>query len=144
VVKNTIVLFGSVDVVGRGREEWGDEFEVISSPTTQDDTPEKEEKEPREMTVEQAIHLHLAGFLEKRKASGDARPCGPHTLAPIYEAVFQVEKRELEDEKFLSRLKRVGLDFGESGPGTEDAKFGDSRGSMKEQQKGGKKGRKGK
>lgn len=65
-------------------------------------------------TVEQAIHERLAGFFDKRKASGDSRPCGPHDMAPIYENVFNVEPSELRDERFLSRLRRSGL--GESLP----------------------------
>lgn len=62
----------------------------------------------REVTVEEAIKERLAGFFEKRRASGDSRPCGPHDMAPIYERVFGIEKRELEDERFLGRLRRSG------------------------------------
>ncbi|KAK8121977.1 hypothetical protein PG984_010647 [Apiospora sp. TS-2023a] len=59
--------------------------------------------------VEAAIQKAMANFFEKRKASGDARPCGPHDLAPIYEAVFGIEKEEVQDERFLSRMRRQGL-----------------------------------
>lgn len=61
------------------------------------------------LTVENAIHTKLAQFLEKRRAGGDARPCGPHDMAPVYEAVFGIPRQELEDEKFLGRLRRQGI-----------------------------------
>ncbi|KAK8000325.1 C6 transcription factor [Apiospora arundinis] len=71
---------------------------------------EDEEKLPKTTTsVESAIQKVMANFFEKRKASGDARPCGPHDLAPIYETVFGIKKEEVQDEKFLSRLRRQGL-----------------------------------
>ncbi|KXH66659.1 hypothetical protein CSAL01_09383 [Colletotrichum salicis] len=40
------------------------------------------------LTVEEAIETVMNGFLDKRRASGDARPCGPHDLDPIYAALF--------------------------------------------------------
>lgn len=83
------------------------------------------------MTIEQAIQSHLLNFLEKRKASGDARPCGPHDLAPLYRAVFGSSKDDLKDEKFLSRLRRAGSTR------NEDRVPGESGGKQK--QKGGKK-----
>ncbi|KAK8043609.1 hypothetical protein PG993_006039 [Apiospora rasikravindrae] len=58
----------------------------------------------------------IKGATCKRKASGDARSCGPHDLAPIYEAVFGIEKEEVQDEKFLSRLRRQGLPSVEDEP----------------------------
>ena len=64
---------------------------------------------PKETTVEVTIHKQLANFFEKRKASGDARPCGPHDMLPVYMSVFGVTKEELKDEKFVSRLRRDGL-----------------------------------
>ncbi|KAG7004547.1 hypothetical protein G7Y79_00024g054970 [Physcia stellaris] len=60
-------------------------------------------------TVEKAIQDRLANFFEKRRASGDARPCGPHDMAPVYEEVFGIDRKELQDERFLSRLRRTGL-----------------------------------
>jgi hypothetical protein len=60
-------------------------------------------------TVEDAIISSLANFFEKRKASGDSRSCGPHDMAPVYQRVFGIEKEDIKDEKFLSRLRRVGL-----------------------------------
>lgn len=56
-------------------------------------------------TAEEAIKGMLAGFFDKRKASGDSRPCGPHDMAPIYERVFNIKASELQDERFLSRAK---------------------------------------
>ncbi|KAL9630781.1 MAG: hypothetical protein Q9164_006245 [Protoblastenia rupestris] len=60
-------------------------------------------------TIEEVIHSRLSNFFVKRKASGDARPCGPHDMLPIYLSVFGVGKERLKDEHFLSRLRRSGL-----------------------------------
>ena len=63
----------------------------------------------KDATVEEVIHTILSNFFNKRKASGDARPCGPHDMLPIYLSVFSVGKEELSDDRFLSRLRRSGL-----------------------------------
>ena len=63
----------------------------------------------KSLTVEQALHNRLANFLEKRRASGDARPCGPHDMVPIYSGVFGVAREEMGDERFLSRVRKSGL-----------------------------------
>lgn len=84
-----------------------------------EDFDEEEEEEevdsarslPR--TVEETIHSRMASFFEKRRVSGDARPCGPHTMAPLYQAVFGVGKDELMDKKFLGRLRMKGLEDNE-------------------------------
>jgi hypothetical protein len=60
-------------------------------------------------TVSAALTTHLAPFLSKRTASGDFRPCGPHDMLPVYMAVFSVSKAELEDETFVSRVRREGV-----------------------------------
>jgi hypothetical protein len=60
-------------------------------------------------TIEEAITSSLTNFFEKRRASGDARPCGPHDMAPVYRLCFGIDKAEIEDERFLSRVKRSGL-----------------------------------
>lgn len=60
-------------------------------------------------TVEQAISTDLENFFEKRRASGDCRPCGPHDMVPVYLSRFGIEKAEIEDEKFVSRVRRSGL-----------------------------------
>lgn len=92
------------------------------------------------VTIEDAIKGCLENFFEKRRASGDVRPCGPHDMGPIYLTVFGVSKKELKDEKFLSRLRRAGLprlDKEEAGKNDErDTQRGGKKGS----QKGGKKG----
>lgn len=85
--------------------------------------------------LEEAIHNRLANFFDKRKASGDSRPCGPHDMVPIYVSAFGIGKEELEDEKFLSRLRRSGLgDF--KSPNSAASRQGESY--MKGQKKGGK------
>ena len=38
-------------------------------------------REPKK--IEEAIKERLAGFFDKRRASGDSRPYGPHNMAPI-------------------------------------------------------------
>jgi hypothetical protein len=93
--------------------------------------------EPKHLiTVEDAIKGCLENFFEKRRASGDARPCGPHDMGPIYLAVFGISKAELKDEKFLSRLRRAGLpQLDAEGTGKNDG-----RNTKKEGKKRGKKG----
>ena len=85
-------------------------------------------------TIEQAIYDKMTNFLDKRKASGDARPCGPHDLVPIYGAIFGIATDELEDEGFLVRLKRSGLGV------TSKKEETPTNGSAKKCTKGQKKG----
>ncbi|KAI4599513.1 hypothetical protein KJ359_001956 [Pestalotiopsis sp. 9143b] len=73
-------------------------------------------------TVEDAIHARMARFHDKRRASGDARPCGPHDMAPLYEAVFGIPQDEMRDEKFLARLRRQGLPRLEQEPAENSGK----------------------
>ena len=61
-------------------------------------------------SVAEAISGQLSVFYEKRKASGDFRPCGPHDMLPVYQKAFGITRAELEDESFLSRLRRSGLE----------------------------------
>lgn len=60
-------------------------------------------------SIEQAINTNLENFFEKREASGDCRPCGPHDMVPVYLSCFGIDKSEIEDEKFVSRVRRSGL-----------------------------------
>ena len=64
---------------------------------------------PDDKTIEEAIYDTMTNFLDKRKASGDARPCGPHDMVPVYGSIFGIPKEKLEDERFLARLRRSGL-----------------------------------
>ena len=48
--------------------------------------------EAEEVTIEQALHYKLENFLDKHKASGDSRPCGPHDMVPIYGSIFGIAK----------------------------------------------------
>ncbi|TVY56433.1 hypothetical protein LCER1_G001506 [Lachnellula cervina] len=122
---------------------------TVVSPPTQDEVPEFEaltlEDEPREpakemptssedMTIEEAITSCLQNFFEKRRASGDARPCGPHDMAPIYREVFGVSKGDLSEGNFESRLKKHGLGQ------LEDKGGQGASNSSKQKKKGGKKG----
>ncbi|KAK2779692.1 C6 transcription factor [Colletotrichum kahawae] len=63
----------------------------------------------RGQTVDAAIRMIMDNFLEKRKSSGDARPCGPHDLAPVYLGLFGIAVADLQDHKFMSRLVRSGV-----------------------------------
>ncbi|TGO85137.1 hypothetical protein BPOR_0427g00070 [Botrytis porri] len=53
-------------------------------------TPALGDEGPKEATVETAIKSCFQSFFEKRKASGDVRPCGPHDMGPIYRAIFMI------------------------------------------------------
>ncbi|KAL9603237.1 MAG: hypothetical protein Q9219_001257 [cf. Caloplaca sp. 3 TL-2023] len=70
--------------------------------------------ESQQITIEQALHRNLENFLDKRRASGDSRPCGPHDLVPAYCTVLGITKDDLKDEQFIGRLRRSGL--GDSRP----------------------------
>ncbi|KAH7487204.1 hypothetical protein FOMA001_g4621 [Fusarium oxysporum f. sp. matthiolae] len=61
------------------------------------------------MSFETAVRTLLGSFLDKRRASGDARPCGPHHLAPLYAKFFGIDLEELKEDKFLGRLRRAGI-----------------------------------
>lgn len=61
------------------------------------------------ISLEQAISKNLETFFEKRRASGDCRPCGPHDMVPVYLSCFGIDKAEIEDDRFISRLRRSGL-----------------------------------
>ena len=92
-------------------------------------------------SIQDAIQQQLATFFEKRRASGDARPCGPHDMVPAYGSVFGIEKGELKDEKFLNRLKRSGLgDFEQKAVGEKDRTkvVGEQDKTKKQKKKAGK------
>jgi hypothetical protein len=92
------------------------------------------------ITIEEAIKSCLVNFLKKRRASGDARPCGPHDMGPIYLAVFGISKAELKDEKFLSRLRRAGLPRLDGEEITKDTVQNIQKGGKKGGKKGARKG----
>ena len=95
----------------------------------------------QEITVERALHYKLANFLDKRKASGDARPCGPHDMVPIYSSIFGITKEDLGDERFLGRLRRSGLgDSSVKKAAVEAAVDGPRMDSSRQSRKKGKKG----
>jgi len=99
------------------------------------DGSSKEVPTPETMSIEAAIKSCLQNFFEKRRASGDARPCGPHDMGPIYQAVFGITKEDLKNEKFLSRLRRTGL-----GQSKEKEKNASESVSGKQKKKKGQKG----
>lgn len=83
----------------------------VKSATVDSDGDQRQDSQQsiHHLTVEEAIHTRLEGFFGKRGASEDKRPCGPHDMGPVYEEVFGISKEELQDERFLSRLRRQGL-----------------------------------
>ncbi|KAL5354293.1 hypothetical protein ACLOAV_000381 [Pseudogymnoascus australis] len=88
------------------------EFEALELEENMDteiEAPSKEVAPQKTLTVEEAITSCLQNFFAKRRASGDARPCGPHDMGPIYRAVLGITTEELRNEKFLGRLRRTGL-----------------------------------
>ncbi|KAK3657789.1 hypothetical protein LTR56_002168 [Elasticomyces elasticus] len=86
---------------------------TVNAPTTENETADETattgSASTERITLEQAISSSLQNFFDKRKASGDCRPCGPHDMVPVYLTCFGIEKAEIEDEKFLSRVRRSGL-----------------------------------
>ena len=107
---------------------------AASPPNTSGDDDNDSIAWTKETTIEQAIYDKMTNFLNKRKASGDARPCGPHDLVPIYGAIFGIPKDELEDEPFLARLRRSGL--GRTSKKEEAATDGSAKKCTKGQKKG--------
>lgn len=105
LIKTTLVLPLALDEIPEF-EMLGYEGKDAEPSQTQ---PEISVVSPESVMVEEAIKTCLCNFFVKRRASGDARPCGPHDMGPIYLAVFGIAKQELKDEKFLSRLRRAGL-----------------------------------
>ncbi|KAL5317850.1 hypothetical protein ACEPPN_014950 [Leptodophora sp. 'Broadleaf-Isolate-01'] len=108
LVKSTLVPFPSEsneteEDYTEGATEEFQKLERSSKPAGS-----KEEMETE--TVEEAIKRRMANFYDKRKASGDFRPCGPHDMVPVYLRVFGILKGELEDEKFLGRLRRAEIE----------------------------------
>lgn len=61
------------------------------------------------MSLKQVITTNLHNFFEKRRANGDSRPCGSQNMAPIYLSNVDIDKEELEDDKFVGRVRRSGL-----------------------------------
>ncbi|MCJ1455069.1 hypothetical protein MMC28_005423 [Mycoblastus sanguinarius] len=90
----------------------------------------------KEVTIEEAIHDKLIDFFDKRRASGDSRPCGPHDMFPVYGSIFGIQKEELKDEHFLGRLRRSGLGDSRSKEGSATRGKGEIGGMGKK--KGGK------
>ena len=88
--------------VGQGGEGAGEDEKGENNKEEENINGEETEKE---MTVQDAIQACLKGFLEKRKASGDSRPCGPHDLGPVYGFVFGIRKEALLQEGFLGRVE---------------------------------------
>ncbi|KAG9563298.1 hypothetical protein KCU71_g8116, partial [Aureobasidium melanogenum] len=127
LVKNTQILAPTLIEVPEFKDL---DQEVTSEPRQTEDVTS------HDVTIEQDIKDCLQNFFEKRRASGDSRPCGPHDMGPTYRAVFGISKEELKDEKFLSRLRRVGL------PRLEAEAIGKSS-EQKAQKEGKKEGKKG-
>lgn len=63
----------------------------------------------RGKAFDEVVPALLKSFIDKRRASGDIRPCGPHHLAPMYALLFGIDLREVQDDRFLGRLRRAGI-----------------------------------
>ncbi|KAH6694825.1 putative C6 transcription factor [Leptodontidium sp. MPI-SDFR-AT-0119] len=83
-----------------------EEFQIPKQPSK----PAEIKGEMKTETVEEAIKRRMVNFYDKRKASGDFRPCGTHDMVPVYLGVFGILKGELEDEKFLGRLRKARIE----------------------------------
>jgi hypothetical protein len=128
IIKATLVSPPSLDEIPEFKSL------CINDPNEVDGSS-KEVPTPETMSIEAAIKSCLQNFFEKRRASGNARPCGPHDLGPIYQAVFGITKEDLKNEKFLSRLRRTGL-----GQSKEKEKNASESVSGKQNKKKGQKG----
>jgi hypothetical protein len=126
------VVLINTTVVARPIVKKAPEFEALER-QNDTDTEIKEIAVPETMTIEEAIQICFRPFFNKRKASGDARPCGPHDMLPVYTEVFKITIEELKDEKFLSRLGRSGL-------GRPKEKAVNEGSSSNQKEKGGKGG----
>ncbi|KAI2472237.1 putative C6 transcription factor [Annulohypoxylon bovei var. microspora] len=82
------------------------------------------ESQPQTQTIEEMLQAHFAAFLEKRKASGDARPYGPLDMAPLYQSVFGISGIDLQEKNFLRRLRKSGLQT-DQGQNKSTSKFPD-------------------
>lgn len=60
-------------------------------------------------TFDTAVRVLLNNFIDKRRASGDTRPCGPHHLAPMFASLFGIRIEEVKDVKFLDQLRRADI-----------------------------------
>ncbi|KAH0009334.1 hypothetical protein KCU78_g10781, partial [Aureobasidium melanogenum] len=130
LVKNTRILAPTLTEIP---EFEGSDQEVTSEPRQIRDVT------PHTVTIEQAIKDCFQNFFEKRRASGDSRPCGLHDMGPIYRVVFGISKEELKDEKFLSRLRRAGLPRLEAEVTGKSSEQKAPKGGKKEEKKGARK-----
>ncbi|KAK5734912.1 hypothetical protein LTR17_008545 [Elasticomyces elasticus] len=78
--------------------------EIERDTETADETATTNSASAGKTTLAQAITSDLQNFFEKRKASADCRPCGPHDMVPVYLACFGIEKAEIEDENSSTLL----------------------------------------
>jgi hypothetical protein len=93
-------------VVGwRSTREESEEYDEEENSTE----PEVTDATDVPTTLDQAITHRLKNFLDKRKASGDARPCGKHDMVPVYLECFGAKKEEIEGEGFVRRATKYGL-----------------------------------
>ena len=63
------------------------------------------------MTVKEPLNFFWQGSWICGKASGDAKPCGPHDMAPVYEKVLGIDRAKLEGENLWSLVRRLGLSY---------------------------------
>lgn len=76
---------------------------------TGEENTESNHEELEGASFDTALRKLLERFIEKRRASGDSRPCGPHHLAPMYASLFGIDLNEVKEENFLRRLRKGGI-----------------------------------
>jgi len=80
----------------------------LETPVGEEDA-EPDHEEIEGASFDTALRKLPERFIEKRRASGDSRPCGPHHLAPMYASLFGIDLKELKEENFLRRLRKGGI-----------------------------------
>lgn len=62
-------------------------------------------------TQSQTLEALIQATLEERQQTTITHifPCGPHDMVPVYLSCFSIDKAEITDTKFVSRVARCGL-----------------------------------
>ena len=66
-------------------------------------------------TQSQTLEALIQATLEERQRTTITHifPCGPHDMVPVYLSCFGIDKAEITDTKFVSRVARCGLQVDE-------------------------------
>lgn len=80
---------------------------IVDTPAYSSKPTENGSVEPK--TVHDTLTDWLQNFFDKRRASGDSRPCGRHDLLPLYSKLFGIDVDELRNDTFIARMRRQEL-----------------------------------